>query len=91
MKLVNVMEHLVFEAIDEVRKRQPFCNCDACRLDIAALALNSLPPRYVVTSKGEAYGRADWIDLQKDIDLFSTVLKAIQKVESSPRHGAQES
>ena len=45
--LINVSERLVFDAIDAVMPGHPeMCKCEDCMLDVAAIALNSLPPRY---------------------------------------------
>ncbi len=86
MKLKNLMEGAVFQAIDEAKGNYEFCDCEKCRVDIAALALNQLPPRYVVTEKGDSYARTDFLALQKNLDVFSTVIKAIKKVKESPSH-----
>ncbi|HHX87561.1 MAG TPA: late competence development ComFB family protein [Firmicutes bacterium] len=86
-KLNNIMEQMVLRAIDEVADEQQFCNCPRCRLDIAALALNKLPPRYAVTSRGEAYSRTDCLELQKNLDIISVIFEAIKIVQRKPRHG----
>ena len=52
------MEDVVWQNIDDViRGRYGACGCEKCRLDVAALALNYLPPHYVVTEKGELYSK----------------------------------
>ena len=52
------MEDSVLHAATELMSKENM-NREQCRLDIAAIAYNSLPPRYVVTSKGASYARAD--------------------------------
>lgn len=48
MEFRNYMEELVICVLDEILARQEIgCKCQRCRLDIAALALNNLPPKYV--------------------------------------------
>jgi len=86
-KLHNIMEQMVFNAIDELAEDHQFCNCPQCRMDIAALALNKLPHHYVVTSKGEAYSRTDWLEIQKNVDVVSAVFAAVKVVQNKPRHG----
>ena len=86
MELRNLMEVVVSHAIDDIRKHYEFCNCEQCRLDIAALALNIIPPRYVVSSKVDSYGRADLLAMQKDLDILGTVLDAVKTVQKKPRH-----
>lgn len=46
--LVNLMEQLVADRLDEVFSKFNCCRCDKCRRDVAAMALNSLTPKYVV-------------------------------------------
>lgn len=51
-KLVNVMEELVSGLVRFFLRSpeyQVFCHCEDCELNIAARALNHLPPHYVVT------------------------------------------
>lgn len=56
--VINYNELLVEECIDEVYDKYPnLCRCDQCRKDIYALALNSLPPFYVVTIRGKIAAR----------------------------------
>ncbi len=86
-RLKNVMEQTVLQVIDKLAEDQEFCNCHCCRMDIAALALNSLPPRYVITSKGETYSHTDLLELQKSLDVVSAVFRAIKIVQKNPRHG----
>lgn len=89
-KLINIMEKMVFNTIDELAAEHQFCNCPQCRMDVAALALNNLPHHYVVTSKGEAYSRTDWLQIQKSVDVFSAVFKAVKVVQGAPRHGQSD-
>ncbi|NMB35105.1 MAG: late competence development ComFB family protein [Firmicutes bacterium] len=84
--LQNLMEEIVFATIDELLIGEDVCKCEQCRKDIAALALNSLPPRYVVTAKGASYARADLLEIQKYIDVIGAVTKAIKLVQEHPRH-----
>ena len=86
MELHNLMEVVVAHAMADINKYYNYCDCKQCRLDISALALNKLPPRYVVTSKGDSYGRAELLAMQKDLDILSLVLEAVKKVQQNPRH-----
>lgn len=86
MELRNLMEDVVSHAIGDVRKYYDFCSCDQCRMDISALALNKIPPRYVVSNKGESYGRADLLAMQSDLDVLTIVLEAVKMVQQKPRH-----
>lgn len=84
--LHNLMEDSVLHAATELMSKENMCTCEQCRLDIAAIALNSLPPRYVVTSKGASYARADLLEMQKYVDIIGAITKAIKLVKEHPRH-----
>ncbi len=86
MELKNMMEMVVDQAITDVKKHYDFCDCGQCRLDISAIALNKLPPKYVLTSKGESYSRADLLAMQSGLDLLGVVLEAVKVVQKNPRH-----
>ncbi len=87
MGLHNLLEDEVINTINNLLKdRHNICTCDKCRLDIAAIALNNLNPRYVVTEKGVLYGKLDTLDYQFDADLIKEVIKAINIVADKPHH-----
>lgn len=87
MNLHNTMEKAVFNIIDNVlNKRDDICKCDKCKLDIIAIVLNNLPPKYVVTEKGELYSRVNEMEIQFGADIIKEIVKAVDIVLKSPRH-----
>ncbi|HHY92663.1 MAG TPA: late competence development ComFB family protein [Firmicutes bacterium] len=81
------MEEAVASLLPQVAQRFPdACLCPRCRLDIMALALNSLPPRYVVTEEGEVYARTASLSQQYTADLTTALCRAFALVGASPRH-----
>ncbi len=52
VQIKNYMEDVVFGQMKEVLADINMCTCEKCLLDVAAIALNDLPPKYVVTEKG---------------------------------------
>ncbi|MBE6082582.1 MULTISPECIES: late competence development ComFB family protein [Tissierellales] len=91
IKLHNLMEDEVEYIIDKLlKKRKDVCSCEKCRLDIEAISLNNLPPKYVVTKMGEIYERLDIMNFQFEADLVKEVEKAIQIVKDSPHHTDME-
>ncbi|GFN35459.1 late competence development ComFB family protein [Tepidimicrobium xylanilyticum] len=87
MELVNLMEDEVIFAIDKILEdRDDICTCDKCKLDIAAITLNNLKPRYVVTERGKLYGRVDTLNYQFSADLIKEITKAIEIVGAEPQH-----
>ena len=86
-ELVNLNEIFVFEvAEEEIKKRPDICTCAECLLDIAALALNKLTPKYSVTtlSYQESFG-ISYEDYKKG-DVSKAVCEAIEQVKSRPHH-----
>lgn len=92
MQIRNAMETVVKASLAEILQQKEaygvgdICTCERCQLDTMALALNKLPPRYVVCDKGEAYARASALDQQFKVDTLFAVLNALQIVQSNPRH-----
>ncbi|HEX2926380.1 MAG TPA: late competence development ComFB family protein [Ruminiclostridium sp.] len=84
--LKNYMEEVVFNLIDSVINDIDMCKCDLCVKDIAALALNSLPPRYIASEKGELYSKINSLRNQFEVDVISAITKAAVLVKDSPRH-----
>jgi competence protein ComFB len=87
MLLRNVTQDIVFQKLDEMRKQnKDICPCEKCRLDIAAIALNNLPPRYVVTDRGEVLTRTSGLDIQISADVIQELSRALQMVKERPQH-----
>lgn len=89
MLIKNFMEDLVWQAMAEILATYPqFCHCDRCRHDMAALALNELPPKYIVTRKGETYTRLRLMETQFNTDIITAISRAIEVVGTKPNHSA---
>jgi len=84
--LKNFMEELVFDAVKDLSKELSVCTCEKCMLDVAAIALNDLPPKYVVTEKGKLYSKIETLKQQFEVDIITAVTKAIEKVNKNPQH-----
>lgn len=89
MELHNLMEievkhtlnHLIKTAADSIN-----CQCDLCKLDIVAITLNSLPPKYIVTDKGLLYSKVANMNHQFGADIIASLTQAIDIVNKNPRH-----
>lgn len=84
--LKNYMEEIVFNLLKEVLDDINICTCEKCMLDIAAIALNDLPPKYIVTEKGELYTKVNALKQQFEVDVISAITKAAVLVKRKPRH-----
>ncbi|TYQ13349.1 UNVERIFIED_CONTAM: competence protein ComFB [Acetivibrio alkalicellulosi] len=85
-QIKNYMEEVVFLVIKEILTDINVCTCDKCVLDIAAIALNDLQPKYIVTEKGELYSRINALKQQFEVDIISAITKAAVLVKRHPRH-----
>ncbi|OPZ92967.1 MAG: Late competence development protein ComFB [Firmicutes bacterium ADurb.Bin419] len=85
-QIKNYMEEIVFSLMKEVLDDINVCSCDKCILDIAAIALNDLPTRYIVSEKGELYSKINSLKQQFEVDVISAITKAAVLVKRSPRH-----
>ncbi len=87
--LVNIMVEAVNETIDSVLSVYDVCKCEMCRMDIIALALNHLPPRYVVRTTGAALTRFTLSREQERAEVITAIVRAIELVSKNPRHGPE--
>lgn len=87
MKLKNYMENAVSDALQHVLATMPqICQCERCRLDIMALALNRLPPKYTITHSGEVFTKLKMWDAGNQAKILAEVTKAAMQVGSKPSH-----
>ena len=87
MELKNYMEILMWQQLDDVlASHQGVCKCEKCRYDIAALTMNFLPPRYVVTDKGQMFTKIKALEQQFTIDIVTAITHAVTIVNRSPHH-----
>lgn len=70
----------------ELIERENMCKCKKCRMDIMACALNLLPAKYYVTSRGELFNKLNELRNQFKVDVDVAVLTAISMVKKDPRH-----
>ena len=82
----NYMEVCVNNLVDKVMASLGSCTCDNCRLDVMAIALNKLPPKYIVTARGELYSKINNLRHQFDVDVMAAITSAIVLVSRNPRH-----
>lgn len=86
MIIKNFMEEVVFNLIEDVLKNVDVCKCEKCKMDIAAIVLNNLPPKYVVTEQGELYSKINILLNQFGVDVISEITKAAILVSNNPHH-----
>ena len=84
-ELKNRNEEKVWVAIEKhLGENASLCRCRDCILDAAAIALNSLPPRYSVYSFHEKSGQAE--AEAAVLEAEAAVGKAFGQVTKKPHH-----
>ncbi len=86
----NYMEDCIQDMLITVLADLNACTCEKCQYDVTAIALNSLPPKYVVTKKGQLYTKLEALHQQFDVDIIAAITKASAIVEKNPRHEEDE-
>lgn len=85
-KLRNYMEILVDQMFDTATRGIDVCKCEKCTLDIKAIALNELKPRYIVADDTELYIKMNLFQQQFHTDIIAALTKGTMLVASSARH-----
>ena len=87
VKVINVIESMVWEAMDSVLEQKPgICRCEKCRADIAAYALNQLNPHYAASKLGEVLVKTGSLDRDMNVAILVALTEAMEKVGANPRH-----
>ncbi|MEM1485289.1 late competence development ComFB family protein [Oscillospiraceae bacterium PP1C4] len=86
----NVMETLVLQKLEAMLDKLDCCKCEKCRLDIAAYALNHLPPKYAVSRVGEVLSKLNVLSVQHEADIISLLVMGADIVKNNPRHNTTE-
>lgn len=90
-QIKNYMEDFVYLLLKQHLPKIDVCHCELCQMDVAAIMLNALPPKYVVTKEGEMYTRINLLGLQYEIDALTEMTKAAKIVKAFPRHAHGQS
>lgn len=83
---INVMQVLVEEKAEKYMRLSGMCCCDTCMVDVKAYALNHLPPKYVVMSKGEMIPKLTFYEMQHNSDITAQLMQACRVVSAAPHH-----
>lgn len=86
--LVNEAENLVIEELEKQLKEisdEDICKCEECVIDMAALALNRLTPKYRASFTGKIYAQ-QYYEGEYKKQVEDSVRYAIEKISSNPSH-----
>lgn len=84
--LANILEEVMRLEAPKIMKGLGMCCCERCLNDVLAIALNSIPPKYVVTQKGALFAKIASYGVQYQTDIFAHLTKACVTVGNSPSH-----
>ncbi|HVI43023.1 MAG TPA: late competence development ComFB family protein [Anaerovoracaceae bacterium] len=84
--VINVVEILANEKVSDMMARMDMCSCSKCTCDVLALALNTLPNKYVTSDAGKQYIQLESYKKQFETDVEIALMKACMIVKSAPNH-----
>ena len=87
--LVNVTEEIVRGLVSFLlhgTEYQTFCHCNQCEMDIIALALNALPPKYVASNESRDAAFEQLNTPENIEEVNKQIIRAIHIVGRNPRH-----
>lgn len=85
-KYVNMMDIIVEERLMEFMNRFNVCTCKRCVADTKALALNNLPPKYIVAPVTSFSPLLSFYRNKYNIYVITELTKACLVVLDHPRH-----
>ncbi|MDD2189633.1 MAG: late competence development ComFB family protein [Eubacteriales bacterium] len=83
--LINLAEILTREKLGLVMGKMNVCTCPTCTNDVLALALNSLPAKYV-TDEAKLESQLKIYKEKHEMDMLAALAKSCVRVKAIPRH-----
>jgi competence protein ComFB len=80
------MEEYVRRKVKEALQSTPMCHCVKCELNVCAITLNTLSPRYVTTRKGHLFSQIALMSPVFQMDVNIQIARAMKTVKENPRH-----
>lgn len=84
--LRNFVEDIVLDKLEHTITMLRGCECEWCKKDVMALALNDIPSVYAVIEPGELDEMLKNLRANYEVRVASALIKAVQTVKSNPRH-----
>lgn len=86
---INVLQALVEDKVDKYMKQFKMCACRRCRTDVVALALTTLPAKYIVVPEHESVPMLSIYESRYGAAVTAQLIAACQKVSANPRHSGE--
>ena len=87
LNYVNVMQILVEEKAPRYIQMFGLCPCRRCEMDVKALTLSNLVPKYVVMHKNEMVPMLTIYEGRYSSTIFAQLTRACKLVMDRPHHG----
>ena len=84
--LRNFIEDIVLDKLEHTITMLRGCECEWCKKDVMALALNDLPSVYIVIDPQELAQTLKTLRSHYEVKVASALIKAVQTVKTNPRH-----
>lgn len=84
--LVNITEECVRRKVKEALLDTDICHCHRCELNVCAIVLNKLAPKYVTTQKGHLLASVGLLHPDYQMNLNLEVSRALKIVKERPLH-----
>jgi competence protein ComFB len=84
--LFNCLEEIVRQKAREIISKMDMCQCEKCFLDVCALVLNKMPPKYVTTMKGNLMAKLPSLHQKKELELTVLITQCAKMVQEKPMH-----
>ncbi|WP_312430402.1 late competence development ComFB family protein [Lacrimispora sp.] len=83
---LNVMEHIIKNAVSEYMDKFDVCSCDRCTADVTALTLSHLPPKYIVAENSTVSPLLNFYSTRFSQQVVVELTKACSVVKEKPHH-----
>lgn len=84
--LRNFLEDLVLSKLDHTIKMLRGCECELCKKDVMALALNELPSAYSTIRPQDLEATLKTLRTHYEVKVASALIKSVQAVKANARH-----
>ena len=84
--LRNFIEDIVLDKLVRTISMLRACECERCKKDVMARALNELPTAYTVIEAPELEANVKQLRANYEVKVSSALIKAVQEVKQNPNH-----
>ena len=83
----NLTQAVVESKAEKLMKQLGMCTCSRCKVDVTAIALTNLPPKYVATQNRDILPLLSMYEEKYSVAVTVQVMNACRMVMKRPHHG----